>query len=48
MSDFLEIECVVDIWVLGSIYLEEKDVGLLLEMKMEVGILVYVMGVLFE
>lgn len=48
MSDFPETECVADIWVLGSIHLEEKDVGLSPEMKMEAGTLVHVMGVLSE
>ena len=48
MSDFPETECIADIWVLGSIHLEEKDVGLSPEMKMEAGTLVHVMGVLSE
>lgn len=44
MSDFPEIECIADIWDLGSICLEEKDLDLSLQMKMGADILVHICG----
>ena len=44
MSDFPETECIADIWVLGSICLEEKDSDLSLQMKMGADILVHICG----
>lgn len=44
MSDFTETEYIADIWVLGSICLEAKDLDLPPQMKKGADILVHVVG----